>query len=157
MLKRQEGVARSIEGLRRGQGEANGAHSAFRNACELVLHVRRGTDHNGVRVYCAGRAGEGAFAEWLMSGLRKTRYLGRDPLREAILLELNWAICARRAQGVSLDALGREYGLSKEALHLVVEHNDRTWRNTRLRPASNAFPTHDWSDSLTERRGRALN
>jgi hypothetical protein len=48
-----------------------------------------------------------------------------DPLREAILLELSWAICARRAQGVSFDALGREYGLSKEALHLVVERNDR--------------------------------
>ena len=39
-----------------------------------------------------------------------------DLLREAILLELNWAICARRARGVSFDALEREYGLSKEVL-----------------------------------------
>ena len=48
-----------------------------------------------------------------------------DPLREAILLELNWAICARRAQGVSFDALERDYGLSKEVLYLIGEHNDR--------------------------------
>jgi hypothetical protein len=33
-----------------------------------------------------------------------------DPLREAILLELNRAICARRAQGISLDAFELEYG-----------------------------------------------
>jgi hypothetical protein len=48
-----------------------------------------------------------------------------DPLREAILLELNWAICARRARGVSFDALEREYGLSKEVLYLIARHNDR--------------------------------
>ena len=30
-----------------------------------------------------------------------------DPLRDAILLELNWAICARRARGISFDALER--------------------------------------------------
>ena len=42
-----------------------------------------------------------------------------DPLREAILLELNWGICARRARGVSFDALEREYGLSKEVLYLI--------------------------------------
>jgi hypothetical protein len=48
-----------------------------------------------------------------------------DPLREAILLELNWAICARRAQGVSFDALERDYGLSKEVLYLIARHNDR--------------------------------
>jgi len=48
-----------------------------------------------------------------------------DPLREAILLELNQAICARRAQGVSFDALGLEYSLSKEAVHLIVRRNDR--------------------------------
>ena len=46
-----------------------------------------------------------------------------DPLREAILLELNWGICARRAQGVSFDALERDYGLSKEVLYLIAEHN----------------------------------
>ena len=48
-----------------------------------------------------------------------------DPLREAILLELNWAICARRARGVSFGALEREYGLSKEVLYLIARHNDR--------------------------------
>jgi hypothetical protein len=48
-----------------------------------------------------------------------------DPLREAILLELNQAIFARRAQGVAFDALGLEYGLSKEAVLLIVRRNDR--------------------------------
>jgi len=43
-----------------------------------------------------------------------------DPLREAILLELNRAICAGLALGISLDALRQEYGLSKETLHLIV-------------------------------------
>ena len=47
-----------------------------------------------------------------------------DPLREAILLELNWAICARRARGVSFDALEREYGLSKEVLYWIARHNE---------------------------------
>jgi hypothetical protein len=48
-----------------------------------------------------------------------------DLLREAILLELNHAIDARRAQGVSIDALGLEYGLSKDAVRLIVRRNDR--------------------------------
>ncbi len=43
-----------------------------------------------------------------------------DPLRGAILLELSRAICIRRAQGASLEALGQEYGLSTEALHLIA-------------------------------------
>jgi hypothetical protein len=49
-----------------------------------------------------------------------------DPLREAILLELDQAIRARRARGVSFDALGLEYGLSKEAVQLIVRRNDRS-------------------------------
>jgi hypothetical protein len=53
-----------------------------------------------------------------------------DPLREAILLELNQAICARRAQGVAFEALGLEYGLSKEAVHLVVSRNDRSLKKS---------------------------
>jgi hypothetical protein len=48
-----------------------------------------------------------------------------DPLREAILLELNRAVCARRAQGVSFDALELEYGLSKEAMQLILRRHDR--------------------------------
>jgi hypothetical protein len=49
-----------------------------------------------------------------------------DPLREAILLEFDQAICALRAQGVSFDSLGLEYGLSKEAVHLIARRNDRS-------------------------------
>jgi hypothetical protein len=49
-----------------------------------------------------------------------------DPLREAILLELNRAICARCAQGVSLDALRLDYGLSEEAMQLILRRNDRS-------------------------------
>jgi hypothetical protein len=48
-----------------------------------------------------------------------------DPLREAILLELNRAISVRRAQGVSFDALEQEYGLSEEAMQLVLRLHDR--------------------------------
>ena len=48
-----------------------------------------------------------------------------DPLREAILLELNRAISARRSQGVSFDALELEYGLSEEAMQLVLRRRDR--------------------------------
>lgn len=48
-----------------------------------------------------------------------------DPLREAILLQLDRAISARRAQGASFEALGREFGLSKEALQLVAECDDQ--------------------------------
>jgi hypothetical protein len=51
-------------------------------------------------------------------------YLPYDPLREAILLELNRAISACRAQGASFEALGREYGLSKETVHLIAESDD---------------------------------
>ena len=47
-----------------------------------------------------------------------------DSLREAILQELSWAISIRRAQGVSFDTLEREYGLSKETLHLIVGYDD---------------------------------
>ena len=52
-------------------------------------------------------------------------YLPYDPLREAILLELNKAITARRAQGASFEALAREYGLSKKAVHLLAGCDDR--------------------------------
>jgi hypothetical protein len=51
--------------------------------------------------------------------------LADDPLREAILLELNQAIRARRAQGVSFDVLRLQYGLSEEAMHLILSCNDR--------------------------------
>ena len=43
-----------------------------------------------------------------------------DPVREAIVLELNQAIWARRAQGASWEAIGQEYGLSKETVQLAV-------------------------------------
>ena len=48
-----------------------------------------------------------------------------DPLREAILMELNRVICARRAQGVSFEAVGLEYGLSGETMRLILRRNDR--------------------------------
>ena len=48
-----------------------------------------------------------------------------DPLREAILLELNRAISVRRAQGVSFDALELEYGLSEEAMQLILRRDRR--------------------------------
>jgi hypothetical protein len=51
-----------------------------------------------------------------------------DPVREAIVLELNQAICVRRAQGASWDAIGLEYGLSKETVQLVV-------RSERMHPS----------------------
>jgi hypothetical protein len=50
--------------------------------------------------------------------------LANDRLREAILLELNRAIWTRRAQGASFEALRREYGLTKETLHLIVERHE---------------------------------
>jgi hypothetical protein len=53
--------------------------------------------------------------------------LADDPLREAILLELNQAIRARRAQGASLDVLRLQYGLSEEAMHRILSRNDRNW------------------------------
>lgn len=53
-------------------------------------------------------------------------YLPYDPLREAILLELNRAIGIRRAQGASLEALGTEYGLSIDALQRIADADDRT-------------------------------
>ena len=68
---------------------------------------------------------EAAKARSLWQQSRKQMPLPFDPLREAILLELNSAICARRAQGVSFDALERDYGLSKEVLYLIAGHNDR--------------------------------
>ena len=52
-------------------------------------------------------------------------YVPYDPLREAILLELNKAISTRRAQGASFEALGKEYGLSRKAVHLLAGCNDR--------------------------------
>ena len=48
-----------------------------------------------------------------------------DPLREAILSEFNRAVCLRYAQGVSLDAICLEYGLSKEAVLLIVKRDDQ--------------------------------
>jgi hypothetical protein len=53
-----------------------------------------------------------------------------DPLREAILLELNRAIWTRRAQGASFEALRQEYGLSREALHLIAERDG--WDPSKL-------------------------
>ena len=49
-----------------------------------------------------------------------------DPLREAILLELNRAIGIRRAQGASLEALSTEYGLSKDVLLRIADADERT-------------------------------
>jgi hypothetical protein len=69
--------------------------------------------------------------------------LPHDPLREAILLELNWAICARRARGVSFDALEREYGLSKEVLYLIARHNDRDLEQCELGRCSEATPDRE--------------
>lgn len=51
-------------------------------------------------------------------------YLRYDPLREAILQELNRAISTRRAQGASFETLGREYGLSTEAVHLIAQRDE---------------------------------
>jgi hypothetical protein len=50
--------------------------------------------------------------------------LQNDPLRKAILLELSRAISSRRAQGASLEALGMEYGLSKQALQLIAARDE---------------------------------
>ena len=65
-----------------------------------------------------------------------------DPLREAILLELNQVICARRARGISFDALRLEYGLTEEAMHLILRRNDRNLKTrvakARLRHRSKA-------------------
>lgn len=47
-----------------------------------------------------------------------------DPLREAILLELNRAMCAGLARRIPLDALRREYGLSKETLRLIARDRE---------------------------------
>ncbi len=49
-----------------------------------------------------------------------------DPLREAILLELNRAIGIRRAQGASLEALSTEYGLSKDVLQRIADADEET-------------------------------
>jgi hypothetical protein len=63
-----------------------------------------------------------------------------DPLREAILLELNRAICARRAQGISFNALELEYGLSEEAMLQILRRHDRNLekRAARVRLRSKA-------------------
>ena len=47
-----------------------------------------------------------------------------DPLREAILLELNRAIGVRRAQGVSFGVLELEYGLSEETMQTILRRQD---------------------------------
>ena len=49
-----------------------------------------------------------------------------DPLREAILLELNRAIGVRRAQGVSFGMLELEYGLSEETMQTILKRHDWT-------------------------------
>jgi len=61
-----------------------------------------------------------------------------DPLREAILLQLNRAINIRRAQGASFEAVGREFGLSKKALDLIAGRDDGSTeqRVARARPRS---------------------
>jgi uncharacterized protein (DUF433 family) len=51
-----------------------------------------------------------------------------DPVREAIVLELNQAICARRAQGASWEAIALEYGLSEETVQLAI-------RSERMHPS----------------------
>ena len=66
-----------------------------------------------------------------------------DPLREAILLELNWAICARRARGVSFDALEQEFGLSKEVLYLIARHKDRNLEQCERGRCSEATPDRE--------------
>jgi len=48
-----------------------------------------------------------------------------DPLRDEILLQLNRAICTRRARGASFEALGQEFGLSMEALHRIAGCDDQ--------------------------------
>jgi hypothetical protein len=47
-----------------------------------------------------------------------------DPLREAILLQLNRAISIRRAQGASFEALEQEFGLPEETLRRITGHDD---------------------------------
>jgi hypothetical protein len=61
-----------------------------------------------------------------------------DSLRAAILQELSWAISTRRAQGATFDALEREYGLSKETLHLIVGYNDQNGDRNLDRETKNA-------------------
>lgn len=65
--------------------------------------------------------------------------LPNDRLREAILLELDRAIWTRRAQGASFEALRREYGLSREALHLIA---DRDGSVLSRRTADNDLESH---------------
>lgn len=57
-----------------------------------------------------------------------------DPLRQEILLQLERAISIRRAQGGSFEALGREFGLSKEALHLIAGRDHEIPRSTLQAP-----------------------
>ena len=64
-----------------------------------------------------------------------------DSLRDAILQELSWAISTRRAQGASFDALEREYGLSKETLHLIVGYGDQHLDRNLERAAEASDPT----------------
>jgi hypothetical protein len=63
-----------------------------------------------------------------------------DPLREAILMELNRGICALRAQRVSFDALELEYGLSKEAVQSIVRRKDRSLEKPVRRARSRHRP-----------------
>ena len=63
--------------------------------------------------------------------------LPNDRLREAILQELNRAIWTRYAQGASFEAVMREYGLSKESLYLIAEHDGSglgLWRSPKTAP-----------------------
>lgn len=63
-----------------------------------------------------------------------------DPLREAILMELNRAISVRRAQGVSFDALELDYGLSEEAMQLVLRRRDRRLEKRVVRARLRRYP-----------------
>jgi hypothetical protein len=57
-----------------------------------------------------------------------------DPLRKEILLQLERAISMRRAQGNSFEALGREFGLSREALRLIAERDHEIPRSALQAP-----------------------
>jgi hypothetical protein len=49
-------------------------------------------------------------------------------------IDRNTSICARRAQGLTFNALAKEFGLSRERIRLIVRHEERrVQRNERIR------------------------
>ena len=66
-----------------------------------------------------------------------------DPLREAILLELNRAIGVRRAQGVSFGMLELEYGLSEETMQTILRHYDLSLEGAWPELDCGSAPTND--------------